>query len=106
MEPRLIFVEENIQGEPTTTFVLNVQVVCMCVLSYGSLSIELSINTNAKCRKVWSCSEPCSVDDKSDPCIEFYDPKIAYVLHYSSTIISYILNVRMLGLNPQKFNLY
>ena len=43
VEPRLIFVEENIQGEPTTTFVLNVQVVCMCVLSYKSLSIELSI---------------------------------------------------------------
>jgi hypothetical protein len=43
VEPRLIFVEENIQGEPTTTFVLNVQVVCMCVLSYGIMSAGLSI---------------------------------------------------------------
>jgi hypothetical protein len=39
------------------------------------------------------------------PCIEFCDPHIANVLHYSSTIISYVLNVRMLGLNPQTFNL-
>jgi hypothetical protein len=38
---RLISIQDNIQeilqGEPTTTFMLNVQVIGFCVLSYGSM---------------------------------------------------------------------
>ena len=119
--PRLIFVEENIQEYFKVSLrplsCVHVQVVCMCVSWYGNIWVELSIillkhSHNeisiwlvTKCCKVWSRFKPCSVADGSHPRIEFWDPQITYALLYSSIIISYILNVRMLGLNSQIFNI-